>query len=313
MMHTAHNSTHPARLALNEIGRRVQVLRLGEQIVNLINAVGQEAVLQTSVALYVLHYRHKLIVRKLVLLGLLIGGLVEYIVLHRSFSSFRFFSSFAGFCLAVLHGRADHCVHYGFLFLRKCIEHIGDSFVIIGFGFLCVFFFGLFLLFPFIRVGKREGITDIGNHSLVLFQVIHILSVYAHLVDIRPRICPRQNQTHFSDGAVDHIRAVLFELVGINRKTGNVAMLYHELRGFTGLGGVEQSVGVHAVLSVFQNCVTQNVVNGIVLVVPNQRNLFPVTILESVFSDDTIVGAFQVAPGRPSAEIVLHFEFLTSL
>jgi hypothetical protein len=85
-------------------------------------------------------------------------------------------------------------------------------------------------------------------------------------------------------------------------------VLDHLLGGLALLGGVEEPVGVDALVPVLQNRVSEDVVDAAVTVLPDQRNLLLVHVLESTTHDGSTVGALEASLGGPAAEIGFHFD-----
>ena len=140
-----------------------------------------------------------------------------------------------------------------------------------------------------------------------------------HEVDKGTRICPADHQADLFDVPMNDILAVavkhLPQPIGINGERLHVAML-DDLPGLlAALGFVQETIGVHAVLAVFQNGVTQDVVNVIVLMVPDNGNRHPVTMLESVLPDSPSVGADKIVSSCPATKVILqiHFELCPPL
>ena len=55
---------------------------------------------------------------------------------------------------------------------------------------------------------------------------------------------------------------------------------------------------------------TENVLGGVVAVLPDQRNRDLVLILEGVRPNGTSVGALEISLGCPTAEVGFHFDYL---
>ena len=128
-------------------------------------------------------------------------------------------------------------------------------------------------------------------------------------VDESAGISAGHDQTHFTDVAVGDVAALLLKLVGIDRQSVDVAMgdrLFHHL----GVGGVvEEAIGVHALVMLFQNRMAQNAGGVIVDVVPDKGNFLPVIVLKRPFHDGAAIGASEIDSGCPSAEITLMLHF----
>src|SRR6201999_2452334 len=74
---------------------------------------------------------------------------------------------------------------------------------------------------------------------------------------------------------------------------------------------VEEALGVHPVLAVRQRRVAQNVLRAVVLVLPHERNLLPVHVLEGLGRDDSPVRALETGLRCVPAEIGFHYGLLS--
>ena len=130
----------------------------------------------------------------------------------------------------------------------------------------------------------------------------------AHVIDEGARVGSCNHEADLTNGSVHNVVALVDELVGVDRERGDVPVLNALLRLGCGLAIVEEAVDVHAVVTVLQDSVAENVRCLVVLVLPNQRNPLAVTILERAGHDRPTVCALETILGGIAAEICFHFE-----
>ena len=329
-MSLAHHNVHPALITQQHFGRAgVNVLVIGKQGVNVVDAVRQflvilgihgNGVLERADALVLGKTDDAGLIGMAQLKGLVVAGLVENVLLHRIVSSFKI-GMFCGLVVLVGFGSifeslSHQGIDHSLLLFGKGLEHIGQSFVVLGLLILfllaisrsIVLFLVLGLLLAVVGVIKADLLSGINNGLfLVLLPMTH------DRVDVGAGVCSGQHKADLSDRAVQNIRPLLLELVGINTQRGYVAVLHKKLGVAAGFRFVECAVGVNAVLTVLQQRMAQNIHCIVVLMVPDQRDRLPVIALECVLADRASIGAFQIVTGSPATEIVPHFEFPPSV
>ena len=235
-------------------------------------------------------------------IGIFIDLGLKYIVFHSVVSSFRIvFRIF--FVVCVFNGLRNHRVNNGFLFFRKRVEYVCDGFL---------FFLALAGLFLLIR-SVRSIFRMIEHNVLVVSKNdagLNAIAMSHDGIDKGSGICPSQNQTHFTNSAVNHIAAGLLQLIGKNRKRPNVAMTNGLFDVFCVFSVVERTVGVNAFVSVLQQRMTKNIIRIGMVVVPNQRNSFTIAVLECIFSNGPSIRTEQIVSSGPATKIIfLHFDF----
>jgi hypothetical protein len=115
------------------------------------------------------------------------------------------------------------------------------------------------------------------------------------------------------DHTVEDLLAPLDQLVGVDRKRRDVAVLNEGLGLLAGLSLIEKAVGVNTFVSSFQNRVTQHVGRIVVTVLPDERNGHLVLVLERLRHDGSTISALETSLGCPTAEVSLccsHFDCL---
>ena len=119
------------------------------------------------------------------------------------------------------------------------------------------------------------------------------------------RICASQHQADFLDSAMNHVGALLNELVCEDGHRLDVAVTHELLRGLTAGSIVECAIGINTVVPVFQQRMTENLCRVIMLMLPNQRYNFAIAFFESVSADGTSVCALQIIFGSVTTKIEL--------
>ena len=258
-------------------------------------------------------------------------------MLHGVVSSFGFVRFVVGVVIVVpllgspqlFRSSGNEGIHDGPLLIGHAVDNVLNGFVILGLvlrlRIILGFGFGLGVLFGF-RFGRDQRRLIIGmikTDRLATSDDDFLLGTLAmgqiHEVDKGTRIRRTDNQTDLSDVPVNDILAAaighLLQPIGVNGKHMHIAVL-NDLLGFlAALGFVQETVGIYAVLAVFQNGMAQDVVNIVVLMVPNNRNRHPVAMLESVPPDSSSVGANKIVSGCPATKVILqiHFELCPPL
>ena len=249
--------------------------------------------------------------------------LVENVVLHDVVSSFRIVRMLDGTTgsvgvgsriarlATILGGLFEHDPHSKLLLGSEGFPHILDGLVGVSIR-LGVALGGIGIgagIAALVGMAETDGLA--GSDDDLVLCALTVGQV--HKVDERSGIGPGDDQAEFTNIAVDHVLAaavgLLFQPVGVDRQGLHVAMLYQLLGGLAALRLVEEAIGIHAVLPVLQNGVTQDVGGVIVLVVPHDGNRHPVAVLESVAANRASVGADNVISGCPATKVILQFHF----
>ena len=162
-----------------------------------------------------------------------------------------------------------------------------------------------------------EQVLIIVDDRLILKFIVTIVIGMSHsdVLDERAGVRSSQDQAHLTDVAMDHVRSVLPEMVGVDGQRRNIAVLDGLLGVLPTLGVIEEAVAIHAVLAILQDCVTKHVLRRRMVVLIDQRHLLTIAIGEGIVTDDATIGATKIVTGRVSAEVTLHtdYSFLCSL
>ena len=158
-----------------------------------------------------------------------------------------------------------------------------------------------------VRTIQRNGL--VGGQDHLLLTALAMSHIYK--VNEGARVGPSDYQTDLADHTVhDIFGACLFQPIGVDRQGCDVPVLDQRLGCLAAFGIIERTVGVNAILAVLQKGMAQDVARFIVLVVPNQGNRLPVTILECVMANGSSIRAYKIVSGRPATKVILqtHFE-----
>ena len=208
---------------------------------------------------------------------------------------------------ALFQGLSDKGVDNILLLVGEGVEHLFHCFAVILRAFLLIIR-GLFLVFTVIiltvlRMGKTNAFAS-ANDDLLL-RTLAVGKVYK--VDKCAGVGAGHDQTDLADHPVNYIPVLLFKLIGIDGERLHIAMLNQQLGRLAALRVVEGTIGVHAVLPVFQQGMAQNIERVVVLMVPDQRDGGAVAVGKGVLSDNPAVTADQIISGCPAAAITLRF------
>ena len=306
-MNAAHYLLYPAHLTLDEVRRSVKGLSFGEQIINVLNTIvlsmGQEAFFQTTITLCVgddsLHIG---MAENVFLLFILI----KYIMLHVFISSFRIFIIFVVFFFERLSNKRIHNI---LLFFSHRLDDVADGLFIVGFLFFDFIFFlvgFVIIIFTFRRIGmaQRKFFSSVDNSFF-----IRLFAVHDNRINRRSGISASQNKTYFANITVKYIIHVLFQLICINGKSINIAMLHKKFSGLSRFRFIKLTICINTFVTILQKSVAKNVVGIVMLVVPYERNLLPIIFFECVFHNCSAIRTFKIGFCGPSTKIILHFDF----
>ena len=267
MMNTVHNLLNPVGIVVNEQRLRFHSFSIREKIVDMLDTVGKRAVAKAAVTANIressLHIR--------VADGVLRTGIfVKNVVLH---GFFLLIIVIVG-VIFLAKSNSDHGVNNFLLLFSQRVENITNGFFVIG------------LVVGLIRVGKLNVFSG-SNDAFLLF----IVAMRDNSVDISSRICSCKHQANLANRAVKYIGSVLFELVRINRKRAYVSMLNKRSSCFSGFRIIQITIGVYALVSVFKHSMPENIERIIVLMVPDQRNIKSIILLERIAHNNATVRA----------------------
>ena len=317
MMNAIHNGINPVHIAGNHNRLLALGFRIGEQQLNVINAMLQgvifDALFQAAVTLAIFQALVQDFSMHQSVVGLLaVGRSIKSVVSHSIFLliSSRIFIEIIGLLhirATLLQSSTNDRVESIFLVLVKfChagLHQLGNGL----FSFLLSH--GFILLSSVTRtiIGMFENQLFVGANNGGLTTLIRMLH---HINDGGTRIRTSQNQTNFSNDAVKNIRATLFQLIGTNRQGIHITMLDEQFSVSTLLSVfIELTVSVDSIFPVLQIGVAKDVKRVVMLVIPNKGNPFAIIVFECITSNYSAVGALQVVFGCPATEVVfLHFD-----
>jgi hypothetical protein len=268
-----------------------------------LHRVVREGVAGLAAALAVLleHVASAHLVRVLVLVGddlLRSGGIGLRVV------------AVAGRCCALQSG-TDHVVDDGLLVLVHGLVDLLNRGVVVrghlllGLGVSHLGCLRLFLL------GRRSvGVLQL--ETGVDDRLIHVnidLAVAVRdsdVVDQSARIGARQDQRQLANDAVRNLLGLLDQTVGEDGQRGDISVLHQRLRVLTLGRLVEEAVGVHALISVLENGVAQDVLRRCMPVLPNERDSLRVLVLEGARKNRAPIRAPETELRGPATEVRLH-------
>ena len=252
-MNTINHACNPVRITLNELGRGIHGLRLREQSIDLVDAIGtygmsQEGLLQTASTLSIgenlLHIGmrqnitlHHLILVKNIVLHIIILLVIIFIIIIIIISLTSAFQSLA-----------NQCINYSLLLFSQSVKDILNG-LIVGLIFdLLGIFHGFFLLHFFI-IGMRQinVLTSIDNSFFFGF-----LTMTDDGINECARVCTSQNEANFTNGPMNYISTVLLQLVCIDGQCRNIAMFNQPLSILTSFCIIKSAVSIHTFFSILE-------------------------------------------------------------
>ena len=212
-----------------------------------------------------------------------------------------------------LQGHTDNEHSYLFLFLRKTINDFFNGFRRRFLRFLFRFFFGIFFLSFLILVNKLT-IGDINRLIKVdngLFISAVLMSNYR--INERTRICSGINQAQFPNNAMDNIRSILLQLISIDGHRTNITMLHKLLSVNAVLCLIKDAVGINAITSIFQKCMTDDILHATMVMIPDKRHLCSILIGKCPGTNNPAICTFDIISGSIAAKIIpkCHFYYFT--
>ena len=336
MMDTVHNLVNPGLVAVYDAGHRIQIVVIREQVVHVLDAVGQliagnaciqESITQSAVLAgscdnavdviqAVLQHSAAVVVLKAVVHSIVLLTITLVIALT---------------ALAFIQSRADDSVNHVLLFLRQGIKYLLDGLLVgishFAFSFLILVGFAgivrMLQCFVLQRVIVRvqpmlQAQTRIGiNIGFGTVRFGAICAVLHDLIDQSTGIASGNYQTQLLDHTVHHGSACFLDAVCIDGHCINVAVIHAGLGSLTAGRIVQLDVCIHAFLAVLQQCVTQNAFRCAVVVVPDDRNHLAIAVLECIRRNGQAIKTLHVGFGRPTGKVIIeidcHFEFFTLL
>ena len=336
MLGGAYDGVNPIGLALDELGSVPEVLGLGEQSLDLLDAVsisvGQDGLLQGAAGASVLEDGLDLGVSQD---GELLGGsgaLKHVLVSHIILSCVGMGGVLNLFGLRLLRlfiygidELSNDGVNRRLLLFGHSIEDLPESGVIL----VALSLIGLRLLLSVLNVIRllrleviilvlitvrdevqlRIGVDD----SLNLSAIVTMLDGY--LVNECARVGAAEHQAHLDELAVDNVIALSANVGGVDAHRLDVAVLDHLSSGPATIGVVQMGVGVDPILSDLQVGMPEDVLDVSVLVLPDQRYGLPIVRRECPVPDDLVVRAPNVILSGVAREIAFncHFDYSPSV
>ena len=237
-----------------------------------------------------------------------VGFRIKHVVLHVFILLFSFVG--VGFVRFLFNRFFQNGIHDELLLVRHRIEDIADSLVV--FIVLVIILVIVLVIFLSGRVRmNKAGFDRFAGIKDTLLAVFFDRSVAVNNggVDHGSRVCAGEYETYFANKTVDYILALFTKLVRVDRQSANIAMIDERFRVFTAFRVVEEAIGIHALIPIFQKSVSENRGRFIVSVSPYKRYLETVAFCEGVLHDRAAVTATHIISRRPAAEVIVFSHF----
>ena len=336
MLSGADDSVDPISLALDELWSSPQILSVGEEGLDLLDAVcvsvGQDGLLQGAAGASVLEDGLDLCMSQD---GELLGGsgaLKHVLVSHSILSCVGMGGVLGLFGLRLLRlfiygidELSDDGINRRLLLLCHPFEDLPESGVILValslislrllLGVLDVVRLLHLEVLILVLIAMRDEVQLLirVDDSLDLIAVVAMLD--GDLVDEGTRVGAAEHQAHLYELAVDNVVAPSPNVSSIDAHRLDVAVLDHLSSGPATIGVVEVGVGVDAVLTNLKVGMPEDVLDVTVLVLPDQRYSLPVVRRECPVSDDLVIRAPNIVLRGVAREIALncHFDYSPSV
>ena len=127
-------------------------------------------------------------------------------------------------------------------------------------------------------------------------------------------VSARKNEANFSNVTVIDDVILLLQLIGEDRHRIDITMLHHRLGVNPIFGVIEEPPSINSAFAVLESHMSEDVLNAVVLMLPNKRNLHLLSlVLECAFTDGETISANQTLLSCPTAKVRFHFEGSPSL
>ena len=187
----------------------------------------------------------------------------------------RLFFIFSVLIFCIFDSLFNNDSNSSFLLIGHPIQHFLDCL----FTFALIFLFGLFFLIAFhsfflllfrilyFSMTKENPFISVEDSFILAFS--NRLTMSQHGFNKGSRICPSQNQTYFTNNAMKNVHTNLMQIIGPNAKCSYVTMKNSFLRISSGLCIIEAAACINAFIAILKNCMSKNIRNLVMLVVPN--------------------------------------------
>ena len=211
----------------------------------------------------------------------------------------------------------DHVIIFGFLVsLGNLSQHIVKDILLRFRHIVENIIYGLIRRSLSRRFGMRQNLilsifTRV-NNSLLLRTTVRMLENYR--LNGSTRIRGSKNKTNLLNLTMHDIVADLLKFICINAHRANIAMTNKLLGHLTSIAFIEIAIGIHTLISIFENGVTKNIVDTSMLMLVNHRNLLAIITGKSSAPNRSTVGAKKIILRCPATEIISRRHYsLTSL
>ena len=250
VVNAINHACNPVHITLDELRRGIHRLRLREQSIDRVDAIGsysmsQEGLLQTASALSIgenlLHIGvrqnitlHHLILVKNIMLHIIILLIIVFIIIINLTSAFQ--------------SLANQCINYSLLLFSQSVKDVLNG-LIVGLIFDLLGIFHRFFLLNFFIIGmrQRDVLTGIDNSFFIGF-----FAMTDDGINECARVCTSQNEANFTNGPMNDISTVLLQLVRIDGQCRNIAMFNQPLSILTSFCIIKSTVSIHTFFSILE-------------------------------------------------------------
>ena len=318
MMDAIHDSGNPALIVVNNPRGNIKGTVLGEQPLDVIDAMRQERITHGAIALGIGNGSLNVLIGDAVLQAGVRGIVFEHVVRHVSI-----------LLVFVTQSLADDGINNLLLLISQLVEYIAHSFLTAGLsgsGLLGIIFshrgflltLGSLIRFGF-SVEELEAFAE-DKRLTVIIAIVVSIAVNDNIIDECSGIGSCQNKTDFANIAMQHIPGLsLLQLICINAQAVDVSAHYAIPGSLATRCIVKLAVDPNSFRTVPQQAMTQNIFRTVMVMIPDDRDDFAIAIFECVFANGPTIGAFDVIASGPPSEIVIgfadivgfnHFDFL---
>nr|DAV71456.1 MAG TPA: hypothetical protein [Caudoviricetes sp.] len=146
---------------------------------------------------------------------------------------------------------------------------------------------------------------EIGADRGRILKRVTIIRMTNHIINSRLWVSPSKDQRHFTDLTMKHIGSFLDYLISGNGQRHHIAMLNDATSSLTGIGIVQIAIRIDAIITVFQQCLTDHRKRTSMIMLEHQRNHGAILIGKCVFTNDSAIGAKNIVLCSVATEITL--------
>ena len=152
-----------------------------------------------------------------------------------------------------------------------------------------------------------EFFTRINNCFIIQLIDVSIRVLNGDIIDHGSGIRTRQNQTDLTNNTMLDITTILTQMIGIDGKRIDVTMGNKFLCLLCSRRIVEYAIAINAIVTILEQCMTENVIGRIMIMLPNERDYISILFGKCIVHDRTTIGATNVVLSRVTTEITFHW------